>query len=270
MDNSRMQSSPPVRAWDRTRRDSQTDSEYSLDLNALGLNAEDDTETRIPERTIEKIHSEDIEGPSDFTQNMDMWMRGGTGGQGSTSSRKRGTFNATTTVHTIQERHEEETRRVLRSNGLLDVPHKHGQEPEDERTESHYTPDTLPPKISVMDETQQDFSSEWQTDGEGSPPQPPHHKSLLQPTVEEYYSELSPARQHSQFLARGRSYQATSHTERHVSKGEQSTPAPHFHQSGRQRCSVILHTARSNARWIMSRAWPWSPSLSSLTLSANN
>ncbi|KAM3417270.1 hypothetical protein BST61_g5526 [Cercospora zeina] len=95
----------------------------------------------------------------------------------------------------------------IQTQNLLQVPGRENDELEADITESHHTPENSPPKISVLDRSQYEegFSSEWQTDGEGSPPQPPNHKHFYQPTVEDYYSELSPARQGMQQSFRGRS-----------------------------------------------------------------
>ncbi|EME81623.1 uncharacterized protein MYCFIDRAFT_196970 [Pseudocercospora fijiensis CIRAD86] len=190
-----MQSSPPVRAF--ARRDSQPESEYSLDLNALDLD-NDDTDTSIPKPNIERIMSEDIEGPSDFTQNMDMWMRGG-------SIKKKGTLrgrNATAQTtrdfreEAMRSRHEEYVSENDIRRDFLDVP-QNELHLEDDHTGSHHTPENSPPKLSVLNRTgdEEQFSSEWQTDGEGSTPQPPAHKQFLPPTVEDYYSELTTAQQ---------------------------------------------------------------------------
>ncbi|KAI5364682.1 hypothetical protein Slin15195_G042210 [Septoria linicola] len=198
-----MQSSPPVRAWTQPRRDSQPESEYSLDLAALDLDGPDDTDTRIPEPKVDRIFSEDIDGPSDFTQNMDAWMRGGTMGRGTSKKKK----SAGTPAQTILERNEELKEQEVQTHDFLKVPQNGDDDAEGDITESHHTPDNSPPKISVLANSQfeEGFSSEWHTDGEGSPPVPPNHKQFLQPTVEDYYSELSPARQALQQSTRGRS-----------------------------------------------------------------
>ncbi|KAF2208522.1 hypothetical protein CERZMDRAFT_101271 [Cercospora zeae-maydis SCOH1-5] len=267
--DSTMQSSPPVRAWAHTRRDSQPESEYSLDLAALDLDDPEDTDTRIPEPKVDHILSEDIDGPSDFTQNMDAWMRGASIKRGTLKKTKKNT--GTMTSQTILERSElldreeilqreemernelrehnevethisaevrnqmhEKNRQLehekvarqstelkqqevlardfskdgqIRTQNLLQVPGRQEDELEGGVTESHHTAENSPPTMSILERShyEEGFSSEWQTDGEGSPPQPPNHKHFYQPTVEDYYSELSPARQNMQQSLRGRS-----------------------------------------------------------------
>jgi len=74
-----MQSSPPVRAWDRPS--SPAGSQYSLDLGALGLESHDNESSPVAAQRVDRVLSEDIDGPSDFTLNMAAWMRGGTMGK---------------------------------------------------------------------------------------------------------------------------------------------------------------------------------------------
>lgn len=221
-----MQSSPPARAF--PRRDSQTESEYSLDLGALDLE-NDDTDTNIPKPIIERILSEDIDGPSDFTQNMDMWMRGG-------SIKKRGTLRgrngmAQTTrdfrEEAMRSRHEEYVSENDIRRDFLEMP-QNDLRAEEDHTGSHHTPENSPPKVSVLDHTGygEQFSSEWQTDGEGSTPQPSAHKQFLQPTVEDYHSELTTAQQ-TPGQSRGRTYgTVNSNLRQSLSKrgDEMSTP----------------------------------------------
>lgn len=69
-----MQSSPPRGASPRMIPTSPATSRYELDLDALeGSSA---TSSPVAERTIPRILSEDIDGPSDFTINMMDWMKG--------------------------------------------------------------------------------------------------------------------------------------------------------------------------------------------------
>ncbi|PPJ51505.1 hypothetical protein CBER1_07963 [Cercospora berteroae] len=293
--DSTMQSSPPVRAWTATRRDSQPESEYSLDLAALDLDDPEDTDTRIPEPKVDRIFSEDIDGPSDFTQNMDAWMRGGSMKRGTLKKNKKN--SGIDTSQTILERsehldreevlqrdemerderrdqmeannrtgsllrhqmrvdeqaeHENSVRRSadlrqhevltrdfskdqhIATHDFLHVPGRDEGELEGDITESHHTPENSPPKVSILERSQYEegFSSEWQTDGEGSPPPPPNHKHFYQPTVEDYYSELSPARQGLHQSFRGRSvhnsaYSAQKHSpakNRSRSPGRASSP----------------------------------------------
>ena len=74
MDSSRMQSSPPRGASPRMIPTSPATSRYELDLDALEGSSV--SSSPIAERTIPRILSEDIDGPSDFTINMMYWMKG--------------------------------------------------------------------------------------------------------------------------------------------------------------------------------------------------
>lgn len=64
-------SSPPP----LTRSRSRSLSDYSLDLDAL-MPPEEASEIMTPPRktAIDVVHSEDIDGPTDFTQNLEYWM----------------------------------------------------------------------------------------------------------------------------------------------------------------------------------------------------
>ncbi|SMR57165.1 unnamed protein product [Zymoseptoria tritici ST99CH_3D1] len=210
-----MQSSPPTRA--HLRPTSPTASDYTLDLGAL--DSASDTETSIPKPRADRIFSEDIDGPSDFTQNMEMWMRGG--------SLKKRAKKVSAVLHKdagVDARVDEGTgREELQSKDTLHVPkHDAGEEEENTRRSNH-TPDHSPPKVSVLednadesfeqDDRDEPFSSEWQTYGNGSTPIPPVHKQFLQPMVEDYNSELSPARQHGSSL-RGRQLKSADQSQR--------------------------------------------------------
>lgn len=219
-----MQSSPPIRAW--ARRDSQG-SQYSLDLGALDLDGQDDTDTRIPHPQVDRIFSEDIDGPSDFTQNMDMWMRGGTVAK---RASKKMTRNVDYAAQKIDTRHEDEAppKKMEEEHEPLMVLPKQGDEVEDRESGSHHTPKNSPSKGSVLENTQHEeqFSSEWQTDGEGSTPQPPVHKQFLQPTVEDYYSELTTARQASFALsARSHAFDTARAVQKQLRTGDKE-PTP--------------------------------------------
>lgn len=74
MDSSRMQSSPPRGASPRALPTSPATSQYELDLDAL--EGSSISSSPVAERTIPRILSEDIDGPSDFTINMMDWMKG--------------------------------------------------------------------------------------------------------------------------------------------------------------------------------------------------
>ncbi|TKA24626.1 hypothetical protein B0A50_06386 [Salinomyces thailandicus] len=191
-----MQSSPPQRA--HSRPSSRVDTDYELDLDALGL---DDSNTSSPVKPhVDRIASEDIEGPSDFTLNMEKWMRGGgTLGRGLARG-GRGERTAVESFHEseINTRTSQDGRGSARG-GLRGSPELKG---EDERTASHHTPTTSPPRESVWDirsddhgEEQAHVSSDWDPYSSATPaPLAPTNNHFLQPTVEEYYSELTPQR----------------------------------------------------------------------------
>ncbi|KAK3623298.1 hypothetical protein LTR56_021677 [Elasticomyces elasticus] len=190
-----MQSSPPMRAWDRPT--SPADTQYSLDLGALGLESHDNETSPIPKQHVDRVLSEDIDGPSDFTLNMVGWMKGGTLGKGTARSAKSG----------LQTWKEQEARQQAddgKDGEHLEVP----QSPlEDEHTSatSNHTPDHSPPKDSPwherpsfreqqQDEVHGNDESEWDPYAPTGTPQVPAHKHFLQPTVEDYNSEFTPAR----------------------------------------------------------------------------
>ncbi|KAK5683279.1 hypothetical protein LTS10_004810 [Elasticomyces elasticus] len=189
-----MQSSPPVRAWDRPN--SPAESQYSLDLGALGLESHDNETSPIPKQHVDRVLSEDIDGPSDFTLNMVGWMKGGTLGKGTARSAKSG-------LQTWKEQEAREQDDDGKDGAHLEVP----QSPlEDEHTSatSNNTPDHSPPKDSPwherpsfreqQDEVHGNDESDWDPYAPTGTPQVPAHKHFLQPTVEDYNSEFTPAR----------------------------------------------------------------------------
>ncbi|EME43528.1 hypothetical protein DOTSEDRAFT_80881 [Dothistroma septosporum NZE10] len=235
-----MQSSPPVRAWER--RDSQDQSDYSLDLGALDQDTASDMD--IPKQKVDRIFSEDIDGPSDFTQNMEMWMRGG-----KTPSRK-GTLKGAQSAGQPIEEDREDTRDNVVRRDMLEVPHQETGAQQDEHTgshKSHHTPDNSPPKASphVHEEP---FSSEWHTYDSASTPAPPVHKQFLQSTVEEYYSELSPG-QRASVHSRGRSLYSPRSAQKHLSsKEDESTPGRASSPTLSPVRSPIIHRSGPNSR----------------------
>lgn len=182
---SKMQSSPPERAWQKPT--SPAGSQYSLDLAALDLESRSGASSPTHEQHIDRVRSSDIEGPSDFTEHMEGWFRGGTIGKGTTRSRKQ-------ELESVRETRDE----GVQANGSFLTPRKLQDE---EQSASHHTPSNSPPYESVFDmrnklgRSGHDLS-EWDpyADGDESTPEPPTQKNFLQPTVEDYYSELTPAR----------------------------------------------------------------------------
>ncbi|KAK3117450.1 hypothetical protein LTR53_001137 [Teratosphaeriaceae sp. CCFEE 6253] len=198
MSVSRLQSSPPVRAWDRPS--SPTNSHNSLDLVALGLDdrSDDGSPPNIPPRHVDPIRSEDIDGPSDFTINMAAWMRGGSMGKGTARSARSG-------LRSLKEQEARGSSAERKENEHLEVPQS-PEEAEEEHTTSHHTPDHSPPKSSPWHERpsfrdeleakpeqeREHDSSAWDPYAPSGTPEPPAHKHFLQPSAEGYPSELPP------------------------------------------------------------------------------
>lgn len=183
MTASRMQSSPPTRAWERPS--SPAHSQYSLDLGALDVDSNSGRSTPPPHQHVDRILSEDIDGPSDFTLNMGKWMKGGTG---------KSTNRSKAVLQTLREQGiESPTGDSDDAQSLPESSHKG-----DVRTNSHHTPTGSPPRESVWRKSnhEEGDESEWDPYSEASTPKPPAHKEL-QPTVEDYYSEIMPT--HFQF-----------------------------------------------------------------------
>ncbi|TKA69785.1 hypothetical protein B0A55_08813 [Friedmanniomyces simplex] len=191
-----MQSSPPVRAWDRPS--SPAESQYSLDLGALGLESRDDESSPVAKQRVDGVLSEDIDGPSDFTLNMASWMRGGTMGKGTMRSARSG-------LQSLREQEAQDDDGERKHGERLEVPHSpvHVDEEHTKATSNH-TPDHSLPKdspwherASFRDEQEASLDkeeSDWDPYAPSGTPQPPAHKHFLQPTVEDYHSEFTPAR----------------------------------------------------------------------------
>ncbi|RDI84299.1 hypothetical protein Vi05172_g5551 [Venturia inaequalis] len=73
-----MPSSPPRRIHSRASSVSSNSSQYSLNLDALMPPDENDESSLMAQQSrthaIDVVNSEDIDGPTDFTQNMEHWM----------------------------------------------------------------------------------------------------------------------------------------------------------------------------------------------------
>ncbi|KAH9842192.1 Spindle pole body associated protein SnaD [Teratosphaeria destructans] len=213
-----MQSSPPVRAWERP---DSAGSQYSLDLGALDIDSDD--EQPLPKQKIERIFSEDIDGPSDFTLNMEKWMRGG-------GVKKTGTARSGKAALQSGGETQEADKRIESLEQFLQPPSPPQHEDED-HSMSHHTPDQSPPKESVWDDQshEEHADSEWDPYTEAShtgAPKPSPHKQLLQPTVEEYCSELTPARKPSTVHASESPMHGTSLAEAHISPSTTRTASP--------------------------------------------
>ncbi|KAF2766683.1 hypothetical protein EJ03DRAFT_173551 [Teratosphaeria nubilosa] len=216
-----MQSSPPIHV--RERPDS-AGSQYSLDLGALDVDSDDDQS--LPKQKIERIFSEDIDGPSDFTLNMEKWMRGG-------GVKKTGTVKSGKGTLQSVRKTQKTDKRIESPEQLLQSPSP-PQHDEGDHSMSHHTPDHSPPKESVWDdqsheEHEEHAESDWDPYTEAShtgTPKPPPHKQLLQPTVEEYYSELTPVRKPSTVQASESPEHGTTLAEAHISASMIRTASP--------------------------------------------
>ena len=201
-----MESSPPTRAWERPGSPT-NESQWSLDLNALDPHS--GTSTPLPKQHVDRIFSEDIDGPSDFTENMEAWIRGGTGrtpARGTLNGTTRGTIKgARPELGSVFEQPEGQQEDSGQEEGVDDARTEHGELPDDgeARSASHHTPAHSPQRSHDQDEHLKDeqppqehdeASSDWDPYQNNSTPQPPAHKQFLQPTVEDYHSELTPAR----------------------------------------------------------------------------
>ena len=180
-----MQSSPPVR---RSERPQSPDSHYSIDLAALDTDSRSGASSpQLPTQHVDHVLSEDIDGPSDFTQNLEKWMRG----TGALNSRP-GTVKSG--LHLLQEGDDDTAgARDLMTAG------NNAEGGDDTHSASHHTPTGTPPQESVYASSRQGLPSpagspDWDPYVEDSTPKPPPHKNPLQPTVEDYHSEFTPAR----------------------------------------------------------------------------
>ena len=210
-----MQSSPPTRAWERPA--SPAESQYSIDLAALDLDSHSGASSPAPKQHVDQVLSEDIDGPSDFTQNMEAWMRGGT-------LKKQNTLKSG--LQPLLQESKEHERDTPNGDGRL-TPGL----PDEEPSLSHHTPSNSPPKESVFHEHQADQegeegSSDWDPYAEAATPHPPPHKQLLQPTVEDCCSELTPARAYSAHLPQStrRKSSVAESCQHSPSNSEPSTP----------------------------------------------
>lgn len=144
---------PPVPPPHRTPRDDERDqTQYSLDLDALNLDDEPSAlDSPSVHRIVDKIHSDDIDGPTDFTVNLAKYFRG--------TPRKQ----PLPAWEEQQDLFDETTPDFLTNSS----PNR--------STQSESAADDTTPRPD-----QDDFEET--------------KKNMLQPTVEDYYSELTPGR----------------------------------------------------------------------------
>ncbi|PNS21094.1 hypothetical protein CAC42_3432 [Sphaceloma murrayae] len=184
------------------RPDTDELSEYSLDLTALSSRSAPPSPPAI--RKIDEVRSEDIDGPSDFTLNMEDWMRG---------TRQKGTVNGTMGRGTARGTLGKGTRggkaiRMGTVRGLFSVVPEDDEpgsargaddgravgekevveEEEEKQREDTPVPEEVEGQLREGSETPRAESSDllerdWRAENR-----------FLQPTVEDYHSELSPGR----------------------------------------------------------------------------
>nr|POE87280.1 hypothetical protein CFP56_29869 [Quercus suber] len=189
-----MQSSPPIQALERPS--SPAESIYSLDLGVLDGEDFSDHYSSVPQPPKDHVLSENIEGPSDFTLNLEKWMKGGTFGKSTAKIAKHGSASL----------HGQDN--DSRCDALVPaVEHPAEKMREDGTTDSRHTPNDTPPRTASLwsiskpigeqlaEELEQaePASSEWEPYSHESTPQPQQKAQSHQPTAEDYYSEMDPA-----------------------------------------------------------------------------
>ncbi|PSK36675.1 hypothetical protein B9Z65_1858 [Elsinoe australis] len=189
-------SSPPRANHDHNQDEIQSD--YSLDLAALPSTSNSAPPSPPAMRKVDEVRSEDIDGPSDFTLHMEEWMRGtrrgkSTMGRGGTGRTGRGTLGFGTvkkgTVRGMLAPETEIREEDEGEEGDVDV----------EERERRRLEDTPVPEEGMGEEREGSAtprgvgSSELSGDGQAGQAWEKGRR-FLQPTVEDYHSELSPGR----------------------------------------------------------------------------
>ncbi|KAG9695016.1 hypothetical protein KCU95_g4717, partial [Aureobasidium melanogenum] len=150
---------PPVPPLHRTARDDERDqTQYSLDLDALNLDDEPSAlDSPSIHRVVDKIHSDDIDGPTDFTVNLAKYFRG--------TPRKQ------------------------------PLPAWEEQQDLFDETTPDFLTNSSPNQSPILNR-----STQSEPGADDTTPRPDQgdfeqaKKNMLQPTVEDYYSELTPGR----------------------------------------------------------------------------
>ncbi|KAH0343960.1 hypothetical protein KCU81_g4963, partial [Aureobasidium melanogenum] len=150
---------PPVPPPHRTARDDERDqTQYSLDLDALNLDDElSALDSPSVHRVVDKIHSDDIDGPTDFTVNLAKYFRG--------TPRKQ------------------------------PLPAWEEQQDLFDETTPDFLTNSSPNQSPILNR-----STQSEPGADDTTPRPDQgdfeqaKKNMLQPTVEDYYSELTPGR----------------------------------------------------------------------------
>ncbi|KAK4959500.1 hypothetical protein LTR66_013090 [Elasticomyces elasticus] len=177
-------------------------SQYSIDLGALDANSK--SSTPLPQRQVDKIMSEDVEGPSDFTMNMEKWMRGSVK---TTQMQSSSVIEVPLGLEDAQDGDHEKVPENSQHAAQDDQVKDDEGTNEDRDIPEDYPEDDLTLDDSILPPASQDEpDSIW--DPDYGTPALPQAKNLLQPTVEDYYSELTPA-QRRRVLSAGRTSSPT-------------------------------------------------------------
>lgn len=197
-----MQSSPPLPYRRDDAPPSPQLSEYSLDLDALTLDTRSELSSPLPTAKLDQVRSEDIDGPSDFTINMGEWMKG--------TPKKPGTWKSGGLAD-VKEGHEDpET--LAKDTGADDkdayLPGqpKHQSEPSKSEDAEDATAGSANDNVRTGEDAggqrqgpktpphKVEESSLWNPYRSTPSPSPRKDNGFLQPTVEDYQSELTLAR----------------------------------------------------------------------------
>ncbi|GAB7340298.1 hypothetical protein MBLNU457_6755t1 [Dothideomycetes sp. NU457] len=198
-----MESSPPM-SFARDMDGPQ--SEYELDLNALSLGDSGDFSSPLPTKHIDHVRSEDIDGPSDFTINMEKWMRG-TPQKDNKSPSRFGTINRSVlgSVRNVASLKEpgndnaERTDHARKHDSGYEMESNEDNVAEAGANDQENTPTAESSTATVVHDGAEtsrhnEDQSMWDPYEASASPLPLKKNGLLQPTVEDYHSELSPAR----------------------------------------------------------------------------
>ncbi|KAH0127792.1 hypothetical protein KCU66_g5326, partial [Aureobasidium melanogenum] len=202
---------PPVPPPHRAVRDDERDqTQYSLDLDALNLDDEPSAlDSPSVHHLVDKIHSDDIDGPTDFTVNLAKYFRG--------TPRKQ------------------------------PLPAWEEQQDLFDETTPDFLTNSSPNQSPILNR-----STQSEPGADDTTPRPDQgdfeqaKKNMLQPTVEDYYSELTPGRPASINLtpdpAQRRSYSTSrlreSQNQRPSSPptiSSMRSPMPHFDSTPNQK-----------------------------------
>ncbi len=171
----------------RSRASSQS-STYSIDLNALPGIKSEYTVSEIPQPHYDSVRTEDINGPSDFTQNMDYWMRA-SGDYAAGNNPGRGNPDADGESLLRQTRSEHDA--VEDINGALELDDTLADANDSQHEDDHVKDmDRLSVSSLSLDEQQGTFLSspqrpEYSADY-GTQTRPDSMTHRFQPTVEDH------------------------------------------------------------------------------------